>query len=348
MDDATVTSVLNAFASCERAFALDEWLGFADSSSDSIALARAVVADPRFVRLEGADTDDVYLVPKQRLLRWFCQLSLRLAEAKQARLDEWQVAVQMSSLRMHGRWRTPPAEGIRFGQGLGFIGHAVADGQYVFPVAHILSFMEFRADVVEYVIENTPAQGKADSISSSLAEQLVEEVFSQLDWRTRYVVRVRAGLSEGGRMTLQQLGTSLGGYTREWIRQLEARFWDRIQARPRGRSLARRASTALACLVISRKGSLIAAENCAETPLLCFLARCAAVPVFKVPQTGLIVIGLDPTDTVQVNSRGSHYADVEMDSMAALPHAPRQFCLIGDDARTIAENLAEFRRTRRI
>lgn len=346
MDDTTVTNVLNAFASCARAFALEEPLGFADSHNDRMALTRAILADPRFVRLAGTDTDDEHLVSKECLLQWFCRLSLRLAEAKQARLDKCQVAAQMSSLRMNGRWHMPPAQGVRFGRDFGFIGSAVTDGQYAFPVAHTLSFMEFRADVIEYVIENIPAQGNADSISRSLAEQLVEQVFSQLNWKTRHVVRARTGLMEGGRMTLQQIANSLGGYTREWIRQLEAGFWDRVQARPRGRSLARRASTALACLVISRKGSLITDENCAETPLLRFLARCACVPVFEFPQTGVIVIGLGPEDIMQVDSMRLYDSEIETDSIAELLDSQGQFCLIGDDTRALADSIAGFWRKR--
>jgi len=70
-----------------------------------------------------------YFIPKRRLFQWFCQLNLKLAQAKQTRLSKHQLAKLMGLLCIRERWDTLSTEVIQFGEQFGFIGTAWTEDQ---------------------------------------------------------------------------------------------------------------------------------------------------------------------------------------------------------------------------
>jgi hypothetical protein len=153
MDENQIIYILNIFAQYEHCFIFEDLLNHAKSDFDSELLKHALLNDSRFILLNKENFDKKYFIPKRRLFQWFCQLNLRLAQAKQFRLSKHQLAMLISFLCIHERWDIPPTEVIQFGKQFGFIGTTCTENQYVFPLAYILSFMSYKLSeaTVKYI-----------------------------------------------------------------------------------------------------------------------------------------------------------------------------------------------------
>jgi hypothetical protein len=342
MDDNQIAYVLNVFAQYPRCFTLEELADFADSDSDNETLKHAFLADSRFVQLEERDSNQKHLISKRSLFHWFCRLSIRLARAEQTRLDKRQLALLASSLRLDDRWYTPPAEVVEFGSHFGFVGSSYTADQYVFPIAHILSFMShgLAADTTRRIMEAVSADTADVSCSfERLAQESIEKVFAHFTENECYVIEAREGILTGKKMTLEQVGVHQG-VTRQRVNQIESRLWHRLRHPTRARLF----STALICSIISRQGSLIVLKNSPESFLSGFLARCAHVPQAEFPHSQMLILGASPEDVALLpESTGVLHEDIDTDSIATHLEAQRQLCIIGNDVKTLAENIAQSR-----
>ena len=339
------TQLLNIFAQYPRCFTLEELLIFADSDSDNKSLRDILLADPRFLQLKGTDSSEEYFISKASLFQWFCHLSLRLARAKQARLSKRQVASLMSFLRIDGRWDIPPVEGIRFGKKFGFVSSAWTTNQYVFPLAHILSFMPRRLSktTIEYVMEGVPLDRDVDLPYEYLAGELVRNGFSKLDKKSCYIIKAREGLLTGTKMTLQEVGDHLAGHiTRERVRQIESKLWIRLRHPDYGRAFC----AALLYKIMSKQGSLIIPQNSSDTLLISFLAKCAGAPQVEFPHTNIVVLGTTLEDVALPKFTGSFQKRFDVSFIAARLGLKRQLCLIKSDLKILAKSLVQFHRKR--
>jgi len=129
MDDNQIIYILNIFTQYEHCFVFEDLLNYAKPNFDSELLKHALLNDSRFILLNKENSDKKYFIPKRRLFQWFCQLNLRLAQAKQFRLSKHQLAMLISFLCIHERWDTPPTEFIQFGKQFGFIGTTCTENQ---------------------------------------------------------------------------------------------------------------------------------------------------------------------------------------------------------------------------
>lgn len=343
MDDNQITHVLNIFSQYPHCFTLEELSRFADSDSDNEMLRHTLLADSRFMQLEEGDSNEKHFIPKKSLFQWFCRLSIRLAQAKQTRLDKRQLALLISSLRIDGRWDSPPMEAIQFGRHFGFVGQAWIPGEYVFPVAHILSFIKFQTLAIRPIIEKFPVGENPHLAFDQLERKLIQEELSKFSKRVRYVVQEREGLLTSRKMTLQQIGDR-SGFSREYIRQIEERFWKKLRRGPIGLSYP--FPTALICDVINKQGSLLVPRNSSDAFLLSFLAKCTDVPQAEFPHSKMLILGASPKDVTLPKSTGSVHEDIDTDSIAIRLESQRQLCIIGSDLKTLAESIAQFRRKR--
>jgi len=335
--------VPNIFAQYPRCFSLEELSIFADPDSDNETLRDILLADPYFLQLKGAHSTGECFISKPSLFRWFCGLSLSLARAKQARLSKRRVALLMSSLRVDGHWDIPPIEGIRFGEQFGFVGSAWTTDQYVFPLAHILSFVQDPAKTTSMIMENFAVEGKEYFAFQEYQQELIREAFSKLTRKQQYVIQAREGILTGSRMTLQQVGDRLGR-TRERVRQIEAKFWDKLRGRPLRRSLDWLFSTALICDLISKQGSLTVPHNSPEGFLLSFLARYTGVPQAEFPHSKMLILGASRKDMMLPKSTGWLHEDIDRDSTATSLESEGRLCLINSDLEILAERIVQFRR----
>ena len=344
MDHNQITHVLNIFAQYLRCFTLEELADFVDSDSDNETLKHALLADSRFVQLEERDSNQKHFISNRSLFQWFCKWSVRLAQVKRTRLDKRQLTLLMSSLRINGRWNTPPTEAIQFGSHFGFVAPAYTADQYVFPIAYILSFMSH--NLAEFTTSRIIESISLDTTDLNwsferLAQESIQKGFSHFTENECYVIKAREGILTGKKMTLEQVGVH-EGVTRQRVNQIEPKLWRRLRHPVRVRDF----STALICSVISKQGSLIVPKDSPERFLSSFLAKCVGVPQAEFPYSKKLILGASPKDVTLPKSTGVIPEDIGTDSIANRLESQRQLCIIESDLKTLAEGIAQFRRKR--
>ena len=341
MDDNKIIYILNVFAQYEHCFTLEDLSNIADPEFDSELLKYALLNDSRFKLLNKENSNKKYFIPKRRLFQWFCQLNLRLAQAKKIRLSKHQLAILISFLCIHERWDTPPTEVIQFGKQFGFIGTTCTENQYIFPLAYILSFMSYSLSevTVKYIIKEI----SSDTIDVNfpfrhLAQELIKEKFSCFTERECYIIKAREGLLTGKKMTLEWIGIHYG-ITRERVRQIESKFWYKLQHPVHDPTFSR----ALIYNIMSKQGSLTITANSSEALIMSFLSKCVGVPYAKLSRINLAILGTLPEDIMLPKSRRLILDDIDLTSIISRWEKEGRLCLIKRDLQLLAENIVRFR-----
>jgi len=344
MDDNQIIYILNIFAQYEHCFTFEDLSNFAEPDFDSKLLKHALLTDSRFILMNKGNSKKKYFIPKRRLFQWFCQLNLKLAHAKQARLSKHQLAKLMGFLCIHERWDTPSTEVIQFGEQFGFIGPAWTEDQYIFPLAYILSFMSYSLSevTVKHIIEEISSNTIDDNFSlKHLAEESIQEKFSCLTESECYIIKAREGLLTGKKMTLEWLGIHYG-ITRERVRQSEFRAWRKLRNPVHAPTFSR----ALIYHIMSKQGSLIVETDSPEMLTIGFLSKYSRVPYATLSHINLAILGTLPEDTILVKPRRLLLDNIDSVPMINQWESEGRFCLIKRDLQFLAESIIRFRLTR--
>ena len=344
MDDNQIIYILNIFAQYKHCFILEDLSNFAEPDSDSELIKHALLTDSRFILLNEVSSNKKHFIPKRRLFQWFCQLNLKLAQAKQTRLSKHQLAKLISFLCIHERWDTPPTEVIQFGKQFGFIGTAWTEDQYIFPLAYILSFMSYGLSevTVKYIIKEISSDTIDVNFSfRHLAQELIQEKFSCFTERECYIIKAREGLLTGKKMTLEWLGIHYG-ITRERVRQFEFRFWRKFRNPVHAPTFSR----ALIYNIMSKQGSLMVKTDSPEVLTISFLSKCSGVPCTTILHTKmLILLGVLPEDIILPKSNSLIPKYVDVASIISHWETKGRLCLIESDLQILAESIAWFNRS---
>jgi len=341
MDDNQIVYILNIFAQYERCFTLEDLSNFAEPDFDSELMKHALLTDSRFILMNKGNSKKKYFISKRRLFQWFCQLNLRLAQAKQVRLSKHQLAKLMGFLCIHERWDTPSTEVIQFGKQFGFIGTAWTEDQYIFPLAYILSFMSCSLSevTVKHIIEEISSNTIDDNFSlKHLAEESIQEKFSCLTESECYIIKAREGLLTGKKMTLEWLGIHYG-ITRERVRQSEFRAWLKLRHSVNAPTYSR----ALIYHIMSKQGSLIVETDSPEMLTISFLSKCSRVPYAALTHINLAILGVLPEDTILVKPRRLLLDNIDSVFIINQWESESRFCLIKRDLKFLAESIIQFR-----
>lgn len=341
MADNQIIYILNVFNQYEHCFTFEDLSNFAEPDFDSELLKHALLTDPRFILLNKGNSKKKYFIPKRRLFQWFCQLNLKLAQAKQTRLSKQQLAKLMGLLCIHERWDTPSTEVIQFGEQFGFIGPAWTEDQYIFPLAYILSFMSCSLSevTVKYIIKEISSNTKNDNFSlQPLTKESITENFSCLTESESYIIRTREGFLTGKKMTLQWLGNQYGT-TRERVRQSEFRAWLKLRRSVNAPTFSR----ALIYYIMSKQGSLMVKTDSPEMLTIGFLSKCSRVPYATLSHINLAVLGVLPEDTILLKPWRLLLDNIDSVSIINQWESEGRFCLIKRDLEFLAESIIRFR-----
>ena len=129
-------------ASVPKIFSMEELLIYTNSTNNLELLKTAIINKSRFVSLRLNQSDRNCFILDSMLFKWFVRLNIRLAQKRIFRLDDHQIASLLSQLWDGSKWESTPNGALRWGQSLGLICHSLTRGQYVFPLAKILSFVK--------------------------------------------------------------------------------------------------------------------------------------------------------------------------------------------------------------
>lgn len=317
MDSNDISNVLNTFAQWPRSFSIEEISNFLEDPVDKEVLHHALLNDSRFVYLTQ-DSQDRSYIPQKTLLKWLFYFNKRLAEINKFRLDEYQLALAISCLRRHGQWHTLPKQALELGQSLGLIAPAWTPRCYVFPIAWVLNYQVVKQSALESVIEKLDLGSSLEQIQKEATEVVRKEFsarLSQCNDRQLSIVRYREGLETGDTMTLRQVAY-LFNLTAERIRQLESKFWDELQYRPKRQSARRwllewllkslcsynndtcsspwsfreAGFIVILCEVMNKQGSLIIEESAPEADLIELMAKITRVPYTSLSNLNLAIL----------------------------------------------------------
>lgn len=344
MDDNQIIYILNIFAQYEHCFTFEDLSNFAEPDFDSKLLKHALLTDSRFILMNKGNSKKKYFIPKRRLFQWFCQLNLKLAQAKQTRLSKQQLAKLMGLLCIHERWDTPSTEVIQFGKQFGFIGTAWTEDQYIFPLAYILSFMSCslsEATVKDIIEEISSNKMDVNFSFKPLTKESITENFSCLTESESYIIRAREGFLTGKKMTLQWLGNQYGT-TRERVRQSEFRAWLKLRRSVNAPTFSR----ALIYYIMSKQGSLMVKTDSPEMLTIGFLSKCSRVPYATLSHINLAVLGVLPEDTILLKPWRLLLDNIDSVSIINQWESEGRFCLIKRDLEFLAESIIRFRLSR--
>ena len=226
-------------ASRRRAFSakdivdFEEWEGLEDSIEEAL---RRRCRNRTVIRLDTTGDDKVsyprYL-SKEAARNWWVESTLRLVRTDVDCVTSAQLAKSMSLALDNGRiWEAPPNSLLDVGREWALAADGCVPDTYVFPwVTLIRGDPRFRSVFLKLL-----GDGPEHTWSSILLESAVDEALSLLTDREAQIIRLRFGLSDAKKHTLEEVGGEYG-VTRERIRQIEAKGLRKLRHPSRSRVL---------------------------------------------------------------------------------------------------------------
>lgn len=378
MDGNDLADVLNTFARWPRSFSIEEILDYLEESTDKEILHLTLLGDSRFVCLSELPQEYCY-VPKATLLRWFINLNTRLAQIRRFRLDERQLALTMSCLRRDGRWNVPPKQAVQLGQSLRLIDSAWTSGQWVFPLAWVLSFSISSIIKAQSVLENIVRKLESGFSLKQVQQEILEairkhflEKLSQCDDRQFCIVRFREGLETGVRMTLEEVSRFFS-LTRERIRQIEKNFWDELLGYVPNEPAVRQWFVkwlcdssdfhssydsisfyryyevfpqaflgAIFCQVMDKSGGLVIDTDSPHIHLIKFLAEHGRIPYVNLSDIGLTILASSPSYLTALKSFLDFPSMIDTHAIATHLELNSPVPFPASDVRKLAHKLIRF------
>ena len=301
--DEETFSLLDMYATWNRCFTAQEVAEWSGEITDHDSLRQVFHNDPRFISLNQAQLGPEYFLPEKTAFRWWANFNLRLATIQQTRLTERQLTSALNSLRLEGKWDSPPVDLLNYGRQFGFVVPAWSPGFCVFPIAYLLSQLTSVGlrQARETFTDFASPEIRNDALQRTTKE-VIESWLSGFNGRVSHIVKCREGIPPYNKMTLAELG-SIHGCTRERVRQIERNFWRKMVS-PRVIRESPLVATLLAEL-LRRQGSLALDTGQENTALVCFLVKCLGLPYVQTKVGRLSLLGYSETDVTELSFHGS-------------------------------------------
>ena len=346
-----IPTLLDTFAAWNRCFTIREVSEWAAEPVDGEQLRHSFRRDARFVHLSQPGWGPDCFLPEREMFRWWAGFNLRLATIKQARLTERQLTTAINSLRPEGIWFAPPVDILDYGRQFGFVAYAGPPGFYVFPIAHILAqaspqlWPAFRS-----ILAGFESPKVRDAALRRRASDAVENLLSQFDQRTCRIIKGREALPpHQSILKLVELGGQLG-CTRERVRQLESRFWKRLNnPTAKVRDKAKDGSSLIPAFIaelMRRQGSLILEPGDPGTAWARFLAKSVGVPLVNTQLNDSVLLGASEFNLPDPAQFSSIAARIDVQSIGEFLESGEFAFLSGADIGNIAAAIAQHNRGR--
>jgi len=291
MDCDAVNLVKNRLSELPYSFVFDEIsIGFWIEGVDVRAVRKALDDSQDFIcTIDDGDEAERYIA-KRALYTWFVELNLRLATVKLCTLNEVQLLLKMNGLRLSGTWSHPPHDYIEFGQSLVLLNHLEGQDRYNFPLSTVMSFFDqYNIEAArQYLLSRSHNSDITPGCEESIRGRLRDALEDFLDSRQQYVILRRNGILGFNAMTLEEIGEELA-LTRERIRQIEVRCWNRIR-HPIRRAFRFELVSLLLTYILYRNGSLLLTSSNIHREIE-FICEYLNVPLGTFPYINIMSIG---------------------------------------------------------
>jgi hypothetical protein len=264
----------------------------------------------------------------------------------------------INSLRAAGRWDAPPSEVTDFGERVGFCERCRTSGGCVFPIARLLASMSAPSlTIAVNLLETSTALLEASPLSEVDLRNLTERILSPYGERIAFVVRAREGLFDTRKLTLEETATALSvsfwtdQLSRERVRQLEAKFWKRVNklldvqphSIPMGtRLFLRPLLEALLGHVMGKRGSLVVRSDSPEGALERFIAKCTGISSAELLGGALALLGASPDDAAVLDSLIWSPDEIDQESVARRLRLEAGLALVDRDAGIVADTMSRY------
>ena len=273
------------------------WEGIEDRIEDSLATR---CANETLLRLEdGNNTNTLHphYLNVEVVRKWWADSTLRWARTDITHVTSGQLAGAMSIAFDSHRWEIPPASVLNEGRRRAMVADGCIPGTFVFPWVSLFRYMP----VLTNLFHTTSISLSALPWLESSLVDMTEEVLSTLPIREAKVIKLRFGLQDGRRRTLEEVGNAFG-VTRERIRQIEAKALQKLRHPTRNRYFY----TGFAADFVRSRGSLLI-EQSQTTPQHSLLVEILGLNLEPLMELGIRIITTVDLSKYRATLHDEHY-----------------------------------------
>ena len=247
--------------------------------------------DERFIEIWSEIINAKCYLPKTALTIWYLNLNISLAKANISHLTNHQFCSLMDSFSPIKIWESIPNVLIEHGIRIPLMSIALESGEYIFPLANVLSFLsntliDTASEILTKIIHSPEVPIlSVETICSNLSDALT--ILSPMQ---STIIKRRTGILGETPGTLQILGNSMG-VCRERIRQIESKAWKKIHHQKH----SQRFLLPFLQLLIFNRWSLVIQPG-QLTQEIKFLTYCFGIPMCLFHRTELVILGARQID----------------------------------------------------
>lgn len=286
--ESRLTGAVDHFSRHWTAFSLKDFMEWAGKDAESSECYDILRNDPRFIQLADSylGNESVFMSDLALFRCWF-SLNVRLSSPhiNKTALTKPEL---FGYLNLHtGKTRCEDFHGkaVEYGEKLGFVSYNSLFSRYVFPLAHLFSYVSRRSEwIIGELHEEMETEEKRDILLKSCLSDLLTGV---LNPREEEIIRLRFGIGiDDGSSTLEEVGKKLN-LTRERIRQIEKSALGKL-------SPVSFLKIFLAEFV-RESGRLLLEANSFNTPYAKFAGLLLGIPCNPLPGKQTLFLGLENT-----------------------------------------------------
>ena len=232
-----------------------------------------------------------------------------------------------------------PEKIFSFGLKRGLISFAVKPEEYIFPLAHVLSYLSPNlVNIACNTLVNLEMEEYQNSSGPKYLKDLVNECLATLHEREIYIISRREGLLGSGKKTLEEVGRELG-ITRERVRQIEEKTWRKLNHPMRRKFLLK----AFLLDFVKRGGKLTFLISEYNALYRKFILKVLGIPYAEFSHEGIFVIGASLQDfELPNNFKAIKVTGLEKDGIAYLLDSQGKICISRSEIIMICQKEGKF------